>query len=89
MPLQAITDKDLLRELPFYNSSIEKAIVTNKKKKKTINLLWFCKGFLKERNITKHSKALVNYACSYMVKVLNCQSLASHLKLLNLMFKIY
>ena len=34
MPLQAITDKDLLRELPFYNSSIGKAIVSRKKKKK-------------------------------------------------------
>ena len=56
MPLQAITDKDLLRELPFYNSSIEKAIITKKKKKKLLICFGFVKVFLKKeilQNILK------------------------------------
>ena len=68
MPSQSITGKELLNGLLVQNSSIKKPI-TNKKPPSD---LLFYKSFLyyKRTNITEHSKAFENYACSYMARLL-------------------
>ena len=74
-----MTDKELLSELPFNNSLIEKPFLEPLTDKNLLSEFPYCKSLLEEQHITNYSSAFTNYARSYTAEVSNSRDPASQL----------